>query len=191
MLKRSFAEFHAQRAQPGQAAGLAAGEAQLAALEAAPWPPCLCGADRGAITHYWHLSRQIEELNETVQEAIMSSRTTHGLLTPGRVVLVAQPTSGLTELGVVVGSPDMSPAERDPDSVKFGGGKKGGFGAMPSAGSSGSSSSGGVGPGRVLWLLLLHARDALDPPPGDEGAAAAAAAAVGESGSLPGGSLMM
>jgi hypothetical protein len=51
MLRRSFAEFHAQRAQPGKTAALAAGQAQLAAYSATPWHTCIKGCDRWALKY--------------------------------------------------------------------------------------------------------------------------------------------
>ena len=46
MLKRSFAEFHAQRAQPDKLAAVARGQRQLDAYKAAPWPDCYLGCSR-------------------------------------------------------------------------------------------------------------------------------------------------
>jgi hypothetical protein len=114
----------------------------------------------------------------------MSSRNTHQTLTPGRLVLLLQPQSGLTELAVVLGSPDMSPAElgvTEGLGRAIGKGARGGGGGGLSSGSGSSSSSSGVGPDRVLWFLVLHAPGPLDTPAADEGAAKAAAVAVGES----------
>jgi hypothetical protein len=54
MLRRSFAEFHAQRAQPGKTAALAAGQAQLAAYSSTPWHTCIKGCDR------WVLTRELQ-----------------------------------------------------------------------------------------------------------------------------------
>lgn len=51
MLRRSFAEFHAQRAQPGKTAALTAGQAQLAAYQNTAWPTCIKGCDRCACSH--------------------------------------------------------------------------------------------------------------------------------------------
>ena len=43
MLKRSFAEFHAQRSQPGRLAEVAAGEVMVEAYDSTPWPTCFRG----------------------------------------------------------------------------------------------------------------------------------------------------
>jgi hypothetical protein len=53
MLRRSFAEFHAQRAQPGKSAALAAGQARLAQYQAAAWPACIKGCSRCVIGRGW------------------------------------------------------------------------------------------------------------------------------------------
>lgn len=46
MLKRSFAEFHAQRSAPGLAEALAKGRAALQRLNARPWPASPLGVAR-------------------------------------------------------------------------------------------------------------------------------------------------
>ena len=48
MLKRSFAEFHAQRAQPELLAALERGQGALAALRARPWPASPLATSRSA-----------------------------------------------------------------------------------------------------------------------------------------------
>ena len=133
---------------------------------------------------YWKISRRIEALTAEVQDALMSSRTTHQTLTPGRLVLLLQPHSGLTELAAMLGAPDMSPAElgmTEGLGRAIGKGARGGGGGGGlTGGVSSSSSSSGVGPDRVLWFLVAHAPGPLDPPAADEGAAKAAAVALGE-----------
>lgn len=46
MLRRSFAEFHAQRAQPELLQALERGQAALARLHARPWPASPLGTTR-------------------------------------------------------------------------------------------------------------------------------------------------
>jgi len=110
----------------------------------------------------------------------MSSRDAHAKLQPGRVVLLAHPTSGATDLAVLVGWPDM-----DLGGSKRGGGKgrEGLFApkrplqvAAAVGGNEGAST-----PGRRLWVLALHHKGPQDPPPGkvEEGAAQAVAAQGG------------
>jgi antiviral helicase SKI2 len=67
MLRRSFAEFHAQRAQPGKSAALAAGQAQLAAYQASRWPGCVRGCERGELTQYVALGQQIDDISSQLQ----------------------------------------------------------------------------------------------------------------------------
>lgn len=116
----------------------------------------------------------------------MSNKAVHSLLTPGRIVLLQHPSTGLSELAVVLGSPDTREqilAAADAASGVLGGGKKGSKGLGLSSGSSGAGfSGGGVGPDRVLWFLVLHQPGPLDlPAAGDDAATTAAAAAqVGE-----------
>ncbi|WIA30222.1 hypothetical protein OEZ86_000313 [Tetradesmus obliquus] len=180
MLRRSFAEFHAQRAQPGKSAALAAGQAQLAAYQGSRWPGCLKGCSRGELQQYVDLGQRIDDISSQLQEAVLGSRSIHSLLQPGRAVLLQQPASGLTELAVVVGSPDTLDqllAAADSARGGFGGPKKGGFGSGSGLGSGGAG-GGGVGPERVMWFLGLHQPGPLDEPAADDSAASAAAAAV-------------
>lgn len=67
MLKRSFAEFHAQRAAPEAREALAAGEAALEALRARPWPPSRRGTSRVEVERYLALSQRIETLDALLQ----------------------------------------------------------------------------------------------------------------------------
>lgn len=117
----------------------------------------------------------------------MINKAVHSLLTPGRIVLLQHPATGLSELAVVVGSPDTRAqilAAADSGRGGYGGARKGsgGIGLGGSSSSAGSGFSGsGVGPDRVLWFLVLHQPGPLDPPAAvDDGAAAAAAAQIGE-----------
>lgn len=127
----------------------------------------------------------------------MSNRNIHALLTPGRVVLLQHPGSGLIELAAVLGAPDsldsMLAAAADTGfggkgAAGFGGkgGKKGGGGVSLLSSSSSSASaaggSSGSGPNRVLWLLVLHSPGPMDPPAAESNAAEAAAAAAAQIG---------
>lgn len=67
MLKRSFAEFHAQRAAPEALEGLRLGQQRLAALRARPWPSSFLGTCREAVEQYFSLSQRIEALSVELQ----------------------------------------------------------------------------------------------------------------------------
>lgn len=113
----------------------------------------------------------------------MSSKAAHATLQPGRVVLLQLPATGLTELAVVIGAPDMaSELFAESSSGGFGGGKKGGLLSGGSLGmsSSGGARGGGVGPDRKMWVLVLHTPGPLDTPAADDDNQKAAAAAVGK-----------
>ncbi|CAL8471306.1 g10848 [Coccomyxa elongata] len=105
MLKRSFAEFHAQRAAPEALEGLRAGQQRLAALRARPWPSSFLGTSREAVERYFALSQRIKALSVELQESVMGSRNAMQALVPGRVVLVTNSSSGLPELGAICGAP--------------------------------------------------------------------------------------
>ena len=67
MLKRSFAEFHAQRTAPAGAAELAAVEAELAAAAAAAWPATALGCGREEVEAYADVCEAIERLSGQLQ----------------------------------------------------------------------------------------------------------------------------
>ncbi len=67
MLKRSFAEFHAQRAAPEALEALQRGQERLAELRGRPWPGSVLGTPRAAVEEYCALSRRIEALSLKLQ----------------------------------------------------------------------------------------------------------------------------
>ena len=67
MLKRSFAEFHAQRAAPEALEALQKGQERLAQLRARPWPHSFQGTSRQEVEDYHSIGRRIEELSSELQ----------------------------------------------------------------------------------------------------------------------------
>lgn len=67
MLKRSFAEFHAQRAAPEALEALQQGQRRLAQLRAQPWPGSPLGTGRQEVEEYHRLNMRIEELSCELQ----------------------------------------------------------------------------------------------------------------------------
>ena len=67
MLKRSFAEFHAQRSHPEALQKLAEGKARLDALRAKPWPHSPHAASQQHVQEYYHLSEHIRALTTHIQ----------------------------------------------------------------------------------------------------------------------------
>jgi antiviral helicase SKI2 len=104
MLKRSFAEFHAQRAQPEVAAALLRGQQALARLRSRPWPRSPLGTTREEAEVYYRACAAIEVQDSKIQDQVAGSRGAQQALTNGRVVLVEDERTGVTEVGVVVDS---------------------------------------------------------------------------------------
>ena len=67
MLKRSFAEFHAQRSHPEALQKLAEGKARLDALKAKPWPHSPHATSQQHVQEYYHLSEHIRALTTHIQ----------------------------------------------------------------------------------------------------------------------------
>jgi hypothetical protein len=67
MLKRSFLEFHAQKAAPEALVALQKGRDALVRLRGRPWPASLSGATRPELEEYCEACARIEELTAFLQ----------------------------------------------------------------------------------------------------------------------------
>ena len=74
MLKRSFAEFHAQRAAPEALEALQKGQERLSQLRARPWPHSFQGTSRQDVEQYHSVGRRIEELSGELQVSLQPSK---------------------------------------------------------------------------------------------------------------------
>ena len=83
MIRRSFAEFHAQRALPDQQKLLAAAQAKVAELAQAPWPECYAGCTREEVEEYADLAAACEHLTSGLAPRLPAASA----FVPGRVVL--------------------------------------------------------------------------------------------------------
>lgn len=116
MLKKSFAEFHAQRAVPEVARALEKGRRMLGKMRARQWPVSPLGTSREEVEEYAEVCEGIAGLDGQLQEAVMGSRAAQAALVPGRIVLVITTGAGaesslvlgVTELGVVLATPSSS-----------------------------------------------------------------------------------
>ncbi|XVF68917.1 hypothetical protein PTKIN_Ptkin11bG0039600 [Pterospermum kingtungense] len=97
MLKRSFAEFHAQKKLPEQ-------QQLLMRKLAQPKKTIECIKGEPAIEEYYEMHAEAEEYNEQISNAVMQSPYAQQFLTPGRVVVVKSQSAQDHLLGVVVKS---------------------------------------------------------------------------------------
>lgn len=67
MLKRSFAEFHAQKAQPESLLAMEKGQAALAKIRAKSFPQAFMGTTRDDIRQYHYISQDIDDLSLELQ----------------------------------------------------------------------------------------------------------------------------
>jgi len=67
MLKRSFLEFHAQKAAPEALVALQKGRDALARLRSRPWPASLSGSTRPEVEDYCSACARIEDLTAELQ----------------------------------------------------------------------------------------------------------------------------
>ena len=109
MLRRSFAEFHAQRSAPEDKAAVALGHRALEKLREKPWPETPMVLTREEIEAYVDLSMNVERISSLIQEDIMLSRGATAALLNGRIVLVGRKEASLTDVGVIVKSKDAKP----------------------------------------------------------------------------------
>ncbi|KAI3427058.1 hypothetical protein D9Q98_006998 [Chlorella vulgaris] len=150
MLKRSFAEFRSQRAQPELLEALEKGQAALARLRSRPWPVSPLATSREEMERYCRLSMDIEGLDARLQAEVMSTRAAQQALAEGRVVLLrvgGSSGSGITELGVICGdsSSTTSGTAAASNSGTAGGTAGGGRGLDDLLGSRRSGVGGGLG----------------------------------------------
>lgn len=101
MLKRSFAEFHAQRALPEQQQQLQKGEGELSQIKSII--NCILGEP--TIEEYYEVALQAEKIGDEIQDTVMQSRAAQQLLTPGRVVVICTPMTSAPTLGVILKAP--------------------------------------------------------------------------------------
>jgi len=102
MLKRSFAEFHAQRCAPDEQKAIIAGQNALVKLQEKPWPVSNMDSTKEEVEHYVDISLRAERLGSQIQEDVMLSRGAMAALTNGRIVLIEKKNTGLVDLGVVL-----------------------------------------------------------------------------------------
>ncbi|XP_010685630.2 DExH-box ATP-dependent RNA helicase DExH11 isoform X1 [Beta vulgaris subsp. vulgaris] len=101
MLKRSFAEFHAQKKLPEKQ--------QLLMLKLAqPTKTIECIKGEPAIEEYYEMYAEAEMYLNQITEGVMQSHVANQFLVPGRVVVVKSQTSQDHLLGVVVKAPSAS-----------------------------------------------------------------------------------
>eukprot|EP00897_Mesotaenium_endlicherianum_P000213 jgi/Mesen1/10192/ME000766S09561 len=108
MLKRSFAEFHAQRVLPEKQKLLADAEGALRQLHATGPIECIFG-DPQLIEDYYTLAQQAEEPARVVQSALTASKHFVSALVPGRAVLAHLAQEHHPSLGMILKGPYGSP----------------------------------------------------------------------------------
>ncbi|KAF8776364.1 hypothetical protein HU200_003596 [Digitaria exilis] len=101
MLKRSFAEFHAQKNLPET-------EKLLLQMLRQPTKTIECIKGEPAIEEYYEMALQAEAHRELITEAIMQLPSTQQFLTPGRLVVVKSESDDDHLLGVILKSPSQT-----------------------------------------------------------------------------------
>ncbi|KAK9168229.1 hypothetical protein Syun_000369 [Stephania yunnanensis] len=101
MLKRSFAEFHAQKKLPEK-------ERLLMLKLAQPTKEIECIQGEPAIEEYYEMSMEAEQHGDFIFEKVMQSSTAQQFLSPGRVVVVKSESAQGHLFGVVVKTPSAS-----------------------------------------------------------------------------------
>lgn len=104
-MKRSFAEFYAQRATPELLQAVQAGSEVLRRLQTAPWPVTHVASSRDDVLRMYELTQAIHEaLGGSARADVLLSRGAESFLKAGCVVVVTREDVGnLPELAVVLG----------------------------------------------------------------------------------------
>ncbi|XP_025811051.1 DExH-box ATP-dependent RNA helicase DExH11 isoform X3 [Panicum hallii] len=101
MLKRSFAEFHAQKNLPEK-------EKLLLQMLRQPTKTIECIKGEPSIEEYYEMSLEAEAHRECITEAIMQSSSAQQFLMPGRLVVVKSETDDDHLLGVILKGPSQA-----------------------------------------------------------------------------------
>ncbi|KAI8523660.1 hypothetical protein RHMOL_Rhmol13G0090800 [Rhododendron molle] len=101
MLKRSFAEFHAQKKLPEQ-------QQLLMRKLAQPTKAIECIKGEPAIEEYYEMYSEAEKYSNQISEAIMQSSSSQKFLIPGTVVVVKSQSAQDHLLGVIVKAPSAN-----------------------------------------------------------------------------------
>lgn len=101
MLKRSFAEFHAQKNLPEK-------EKLLLQMLRQPTKTIECIKGEPSVEEYYEMALEAETHRESVTEAIMQLHTSQQFLTPGRLVVVKSKSDDDHLLGVIVKNPSAT-----------------------------------------------------------------------------------
>ncbi|KAL1222056.1 DExH-box ATP-dependent RNA helicase DExH11 [Cardamine amara subsp. amara] len=101
MLKRSFAEFHAQKKLPEK-------QQLLMIKRSQPIKNIECIKGEPAIEEYYEMYMEANECNSKMSEAVMQSPYAHNFLVPGRVVVMKSGTGIDNLLGVVLKGPSST-----------------------------------------------------------------------------------
>ncbi|XP_074268042.1 DExH-box ATP-dependent RNA helicase DExH11 isoform X2 [Silene latifolia] len=101
MLKRSFAEFHAQKNIPEK-------QQLLMRKLAQPAKTIECIKGEPSIEEYYKMYKEAEGYLDKITDGIMQSHAAQSFLLPGRVVVVKSPTTPDHLLGVVLKAPSAS-----------------------------------------------------------------------------------
>jgi antiviral helicase SKI2 len=159
MLKRSFAEFHSQRAAPEAQIALKKGQDALRRLRARPWPISPLGTTREEVEKYAEIAAGAESLGVEVQDAVMGSRGASSALVNGRVVLVVRKSTGVSELGVVL---DVSDTLSNSSSISgFGGRRIGGGVGIGSGNAAATDAAAGAGGSRKQTSSITDTKSQL------------------------------
>lgn len=102
MLKRSFAEFHAQKAIVGHRQKIKNLDATLSELKALDWPDCPEHCERSMLRRYFDNLQRLRILNEQLMPMALSNGKVQRTLTNGRGVLLMDKESGLLQIGMML-----------------------------------------------------------------------------------------
>ena len=83
MLKRSFAEFHAQKAQPESLAAIERGQSALARVRAQTFPSAFRGTTKQDVLDYFLITQDIDDLSKELQVGCSVFQMSHVLPLPG------------------------------------------------------------------------------------------------------------
>ena len=110
MLKRSFAEFHAQKAIGSQILKIEKADRILEGLKGKKWPDCRQNCTKLVLRHYYDVHQRLKLLSADLMPLMLSNPKAQRALAPGRVILLFDKESALLEIGVILSESDSPSA---------------------------------------------------------------------------------
>lgn len=112
MLKRSFAEFHAQKAIVGHRQRIKNLDQMLDEFKKKEWIQCPLNCSKMDLRQYYDGLQRLKQLNRELMPTILANSKIQKALVNGRVIYLFDKESGLIEKGILLMESDASQGKK-------------------------------------------------------------------------------